>query len=156
MMFLQVSKSAAKFWSSIELKWQYVNDLPAKCWVTSVVELDGNVYATIDGPSCSYNDPIMYDSRANKWVILPSLPCNQYSLAVVPNKKHLLAIGGRTVNIEFTGLSNRAFLWDEVYRKWLNPYPDMSTARLDCSSIGYQSSVIVAGGVTCLQPWTIC
>ena len=152
---LQVSKSSGKFWSSIKLQWQYCADLPTKCWVTSAVELNGNVYACIDGPSDNFCDPIMYDSRSDRWFILPSLPCNQYSLAVVPNRNHLLAIGGKTVNEEFVGLSNRVFLWDEKYRKWLNPYPDMPTARLDCSSIGYQSSVIVAGGITCLQPWTI-
>ena len=97
----------------------------------------------------------MYESRAKKWLVLPSLPCNQYSLAVVPNRKHLLAIGGKTVNIDFMCLSNRVFLWDEKYNRWLIQYPDMPTARLDCSSIGYHSSVIVAGGITCLQPQTI-
>ena len=113
------------------------------------------MYASIEGPSCGYVDPIMFDSNLNKWFILPSLPCSRYSFAVVPNKKHVLAIGGRTISNGLLELSCKVFLWDEKYGKWLTPYPDMPTARFDCSSIGYQSSVIVAGGISCLEPWTI-
>ena len=40
-------------------------------------------------------------------------------------------------------------------RKWTNPYPSMPTARCRCSSISHGSTVIVAGGVTCWDPWTM-
>jgi len=150
-----MSKSNARLWSSLELSWDQVASLPLKCWATSVAELDGKVYVSIEGPSCGYVDPIMFDSNLNKWFILPSLPCSRFSFAVVPNKRHVLAIGGRVISDGSIELSNKVYLWDEKYGKWLTPYPDMPTARFDCSSIGYQLSVIVAGGITCLEPWTI-
>jgi len=51
--------------------------------------------------------------------------------------------------------SNEVFLWDEKYRKWLTPYPNMPTARCCSSSISHRSTVIVAGGITCLDPTNI-
>ena len=45
--------------------------------------------------------------------------------------------------------------WDEMNRKWTTPYPNMPTARFYCSSISHGSTVIVAGGVTCWDPWTM-
>ena len=35
------------------------------------------------------------------------------------------------------------------------PYPNMPTARYNCSSISHGSAVIVAGGITCRDPWTV-
>jgi len=129
---------------ALGLPWSQYASLPLKCWAISVAELDGNVYASIEGSSCGYVDPIMFDSNLSKWLILPSLPCSRYSFAVVPDKKHVLAIGGRTISNGLLELSSKVFLWDEKYTKWLTPYPEMPTARFDCSSIGYQSNVIVA------------
>ena len=54
-----------------------------------------------------------------------------------------------------TEISNKVFLWDEENRKWTTPYPNMPTARFRCSSISHGSTVIVAGGVTCWDPWTL-
>ena len=45
-------------------------------------------------------------------------------------------------------VSNKVFLWDEKYNKWLTPYPNMPTARSSCSSISHGPTVVVAGGVT--------
>ena len=73
----------------------------------------------------------------------------------VTEKKQLLAIGGNTNNNGVVELSNKVFLWDEKYNKWLTPYPNMPTARRDCSSISHGLTVIVAGGATCLDPLTI-
>ena len=44
------------------------------------------------------------------------------------------------------------FRWDEEKRKWTTPYPNMPIARCYCS---HGSMVIVAGGVTCWDPWTL-
>ena len=52
-------------------------------------------------------------------------------------------------------ISNKVFLWDEVNRKWTTPYPNMPTARCCCTSISHELIVIVAGGVTFWDPWTM-
>ena len=51
--------------------------------------------------------------------------------------------------------SNKVFLWDEKYIKWLTPYPNMPTTRKNCSSISHGLTVIVAGGITCDDPFTM-
>jgi len=96
--------------------------------------------------------PCMYDIDENKWFILPALPYRGYCLVAIPDKKQLLAIGG--INDKLL-CSNKLFLWDEKSQKWLNPYPNMSTARCDCSGISHGSSVIVAGGITSYGPFTL-
>ena len=78
------------------------------------------------------------------------------SSSCIAEKKQLLAIGGCTeTNNGVTEESNNVFLWDEVYQKWLTPYPNMPTARCDSSSISHGLTVIVAGGVTCWDPLTM-
>ena len=96
----------------------------------------------------------MYDSNKDQWSILPALPYANFSLVTVPDRKQLLTIGGM-VNINVVEISNKVFLWDEENRKWTTPYSNMSTARYHCSSISHGSTVIVAGGVTCRDPWTM-
>ena len=100
-------------------------------------------------PLCSY------DSNKDQWSTLPDLPCGCFILVTVTEKKQLLAIGGLTNNNGVIKYSNKVFLWDEVYQKWLTPYPNMPTARCSSSSISHGLTVIVAGGVTCWDPCTI-
>ena len=93
----------------------------------------------------------MYDSCIDKWSVLPVLPHISFSLVAVPYKKQLLAIGG----VSGDKVSNKVFAWDENNKKWTTPYSDMPTARYDCCSISHGSAVIVAGGVTCRNPYTL-
>ena len=117
--------------------------------------LDDKVYATELESGCAYVDPLMYDSIEDKWSLLPALPYAHFSLVTVPDRKQLLAIGGVVNNNGVYEVSNKVFLWDEKNRKWTTPYPYMHTARCQCSSISHGSAVIVAGGVTCRDPWTM-
>ena len=115
-----------------------------------MAELDEKVYVSGYSGNGGYPFPFMYDSNANKWFTLPRLLCWCFSLVTVTEKKQLLAIGGVTNNYGVVGTSNKVFLWDENNGKWLTPYPNMPTARYGCSSISHGSTVIVAGGVTCI------
>ena len=155
-MNFQVNKSSSDFWNNLKLTWQQCADLPDKCWANSVAELDGKVYVSGRGGGGAYTFPIMYDSNKDQWSTLPHLsPCGLFSLVTVTEKKQLLAIGGRTINNGVIEESNKVFLWDEKYKKWLTPYPNMPTARHLLSSISHGLTVIVAGGVTCWDPYTI-
>ena len=156
-MNFQVNKSSSDFWNNLKLTWQQCADQPRKCWVTTVAELDGKVYVSGYCAGGVYTFPFMYDSNKDRWSALPNLPGGhgRFSLVTVTEKKQLLAIGGRTINNGVIEESNKVFLWDEKYNKWLTPYPNMPTAGCRSSSISHELTVIVAGGVTCHDPVTI-
>ena len=151
----QVNKSSSDFWNSLKLTWQKCADLPSKYWATSVAELDGRVYVTIADSKFAHFEPLMYDSNKDQWSILPALPYADFSLVTVPDRKQLLAIGGVVYNNGVIEISNKVFLWDKENREWATPYPNMPTKGFKCSSISHGSTVIVAGGVTCRNPWTM-
>ena len=151
----QVNKSSSDFWNSLNLTWQRCADLPSKYWADSVAELDGKVYVAIVDCKKAHFEPLMYDSYFNQWSTVPVLPYVNFSLVIVPDRKQLLAIGGVVNNNGINKISNKVFLWDEVNKKWTTPYPNMPTARCHCSSISHRSAVIVAGGITCCDPWTM-
>ena len=113
--------------------------------------MDDKVYVAVLGNKGCYCDPLVYDSCMDKWSVLPVLPHISFSLVAVPYKKQLLAIGG----VSGDKISNKVFAWDENNKKWTTPYSDMPTARYDCCSISHGSAVIVAGGVTCRNPYTL-
>ena len=126
--------------------------MPFKCWATSAAVQDGKVYIAVMSTRGSHVEPLMYDSNKDQWSTLPELPFAFFSLVTVPDSKQLLAIGG---DHEVIGICNQVYRYDEVNRKWTTPYPNMPTARCSCSSISHGSTVIVAGGVTCRDPWTL-
>jgi len=116
-----------------------------------VAELDGKVYVASLSSRYRYSNPFMYDPSNDQWSILPALPYACFSLVTVPDRKQLLAIGGK-MNNGVGEVSNKVFLWDENNRKWIITYPNMPTARCRCSSISHGSMVIVIGGITCFNP----
>ena len=154
-MTFQVSKSSSDFWNNLKLTWKQCADLSGNCWATSVAELDGNVYAAVQSGKGACVDPLMYDSKKDQWFTLPALPYGRFSLVTVPDWKQLLAIGGEVNNNGVIEISNKVFIWNEKDTKWTTPYPKMPTARFRCSSISHGSSVVVAGGITCWDPWTV-
>ena len=93
--------------------------------------------------------PYMYDSYKDHWVRLPELPFVRFSLATVVEKKQLLAIGGRANKCGVVEVSSKVFVWNQN-SSWQTPYPDMPTARFRSSSVCHGSTVIVAGGLTCV------
>ena len=150
---LQVNKSSSDFWNSLKLRWQRCADLPSKYWVESIAELNREVYVAYKDHKYAHFDLLCYDCTKDQWSKLPGLPYVNCNLVTVPDRKQLLAIGGVVINNEVDVISNKVFLWDEENRKWITPYPNMPTARCYCSGISHGSTVIVAGGVTCWDPW---
>ena len=150
----QVNKSSSDFWNSLKVTWQTC-DLPQKRWALSVAELGGKVYVTVAGSEFTYFDPLMYDSNKDQWSSIPALPYTTFSLVTVPGRKQLLAIGGKVTNGGVVEITNKVFLWDDENMKWTTPYPNMPTARCRCSCVSHGSTVIVAGGVTCMNPFTM-
>ena len=154
-MVFQVNKSSSDFYNNLKLTWRQCSKLPCKCLASSVARLDEKVYAAMVHSTGAYYDTFMYDSNKDQWSMLPALPCARFSLVTLPDRKQLLAIGGMVDNNGVIEVSNKVFLWHEKKRKWTTPYPNMPTARCYCSSISHGSTVIVAGGVTSWDPWTM-
>ena len=126
------------------LTWQQCASLPVNCWATSVTVHDENVYIAADH-GADFNVFYLYDPNNDKWSQLSNPPYRRFSLVAALNNKQLLAIGG--VNDHKT--SNLLFLWNKMHQKWVRTvYPSMPTSRYCCSSISYESTVIVAGGIT--------
>ena len=67
----------------------------------------------------------------------------------------VLVIGGCKKINDVVEVSGQVFVWSEDDKKWLVKYPNMPTARFNSSSISHDIKVIVAGGVTCCDPWTV-
>ena len=138
---------SVNFWKSLNPVWTQCADLPQPYWITSVAELDGNVYVTplLNEGGLPY--PLMYDSTKNRWSRLPDLSSIQFTLVTIPGLKQLLAIGGLSGDNLYPELtpSDKVFVWDGI--RWIAPYPNMPTARFQPSAVYYHSNVIVAGGV---------
>ena len=132
--------------------WKKHTHLDEKCWINSVAELDGNVYMTVRTYNGSSTDPYVYNVKEDKFSKLSALPLKHhyFSLVAVHKIKRIMAIGG-VIGYE---MSNKVFTLND--NSWSNEeYPDMPTARSRASSISYESSVIVAGGITEAKSLTI-
>ena len=140
----QAKKSGIDFWKSLKQTWQECTDLPEKCLVQCIAELDGRVYAKIS-PNRSTDQIYMYDSIKSKWSKLLN-PCfSGFGLTTVTINKQLLAIGGEQHDGQ---AANEVFIWDHEKNMWHDIYPKMPTARFNPACISHGSKVIVAGGIS--------
>ena len=137
------SQSSADLWKSLKQTWQKCADLPKRCPVVSVAELDGRVYIYTESQSSEH--VYMYDSSEDKWSELHEPHFSGCSLVTIASNKQLLAIGGEDKNNRVT---NQVLLWDKEKDIWHTLYPGMPTARSRSSSISHRSVIIVLGGVT--------
>ena len=117
-----------------------------------MAELDGKVFTAMLTSGSAYASPFVYSPYKDEWRTLPSLPCVHFGVATINQGKRLLVIGGTMNTKEGVEISNKVFVWDDRLKKWTTPYPNMPTARYCCSCISYGSLVIVAGGITTLNP----
>ena len=135
--------SCANLWNSLKQTWQRCADLPKRCPVVSVAELDGGVYVYTESQLSEH--VYMYDSIEDKWSELHKPHFSGCSLVTITSNKQLLAIGGEDKNDQVT---NQVLLWDKEKDIWHTLYSGMPTARSRSSSISHRSVVIVLGGVT--------
>ena len=151
----QLNRSSNAFWTNFNHTWQLCPEMPRKCWVTSVTEMDGKVYV-----AALLSDefaPFMYDINKKEWSPMPMLARLYFVLVAVHSKKHLLAIGGLIDDLESgaDAVCDEIFLWDDNYKQWVIQYPNMPTPRCSVTAICYHSALIVAGGITSWRLWTL-
>ena len=125
--------------------------MPEKCWVTSATEMDGKVYvsALVQDQFSSF----MYEVDTQEWSLLPVLSRYYFVLVAVNRKKQLLAVGGS--KFALSTMCNNVFLLDEKHKDWTLRYPDMPTPRCSVTGICHHSTMVVAGGITQWNPWTL-
>ena len=140
---MQVNQSSIDFWNSLKPTWQECTDLPKRCPVVSVAEMDGRVYVYTELQASEHF--YVYDYIKDKWSELHEPRFSGCSLVTVTSNKQLLAIGGEDRNNQVT---NQVLLWNKEKDLWHDSYPGMPTARSRPSSIAHGSVVIVLGGVT--------
>ena len=114
--------------------------LKMRGYVQSVV-VQGKAY--VGGGSAGSDDSYIvleYDISSGKWAMLPPYRARYFAMTVIDNQ--LVLVGGW----EHGHRSKALGVWEA--ENWSHvPYPDMCTARSECSAVVYNEWLAVAGGV---------
>ena len=111
-------------------------------YVQSVV-VQGRVYVGGGwaGSGSDRNYIVMeYDISSGKWAKLPPYRARDFVMTVINNQ--LVLVGG----LGHGGRSKVLGVWRAESKEWTHPYPDMPTARSECSAVVYNEWLAVAGG----------
>ena len=132
----------------LQLNWRCGPDMPfgMQGYVQSVV-VEGTVYVGggFAGLDSNNNYIVMtYDISTGKWATLPPYRVRSFAMTVINNQ--LVLVGG--INHSGDVKSKVVGLWDADYKHWTHPYPEIFTARSNCSAVVYNEWLVVAGGVT--------
>ena len=108
-------------------------------YVQSVV-VQGRVY--VGGGYAGYGSDIVmeYDISSGKWAKLPPYRACYFAMTAINNQ--LVLVGG----LGRGGYSKVLCVWRAESMEWTHPYPDMPTARSECSAVVYNEWLAVAGG----------
>ena len=112
-------------------------------YVQSVL-VQGRVYVGggVNGWGSNDNYIVMeYDISSGKWAKLPPYRAWGFAMTVINNQ--LVLVGGR----EHGPYCKVLGVWRAESKEWTHPYPDMPTARSQCSAAFYNEWLAVAGGV---------
>ncbi len=128
----------------LQLTWRRGPDMPfgMGCYVQSVV-MQGKLY--LGGGYAGYrsdNNYIVmeYEIGSGEWTTLPPYRTRYFAMAVISNQ--LVLVGGG----EHGGYSKVLGVWGDDSRAWIHPYPEMPTARENCSVVVHGEWLVVAGG----------
>ena len=111
-------------------------------YVQSVVVL-GRVY--VGGGYVGHRSPVNYavmeyDINSVKWTELPPYRVRDFAMIVINSQ--LVLVGGET-----SGNSSKMVgVWRAEITEWTRNFPEMPTARSDCSAAVYSKWLVVAGG----------
>ena len=81
-----------------------------------------------------------YDISTGKWATLPPYRARDFAMTAINNQ--LVLVGGE----EHGSRSKVVGVWDADNKQWTNPYPEMHTARSQCSAVVHNEWLVVAGG----------
>ena len=107
-------------------------------YVQSVV-VQGTVYVG-GGYSDERYVVMAFDITSGKWTTLPPYRTRYFAMTAINN--HLMSVGGK----DHGGASKVLGVWGADNKQWTHPYPEMYTARSECSAVVYNEWLVVAGG----------
>ena len=87
-----------------------------------------------------------YDISTGKWATLP--PYRALGFAMTSSNNQLLLVGG--YERDGDSRSKVVGVWDADNKQWTHPYPEMHSARAQCSALVHNEWLVVAGG------WSAC
>ena len=129
----------------LKLSWRRGPDMPFGMSgnVQSVV-VEGTVY--VGGGDAGHGNDNRYivrtyDISTGKWATLPPYRACALSMTAINNQ--LVLVGGVDQDNHRTKVLG---VWDANKKQWTHPYPDMHTARSNCSAVVYKEWLVVAGG----------
>ena len=106
------------------------------------VMVQGRLYVG-GGSGAILNDIVLkYTISSANWAELPPYQARKFGMAVINNQ--LVLVGG----VDGGRYSKVLGVWGADSREWTHPYPEMPTARSECSAVVYKEWLIVAGGVS--------
>ncbi len=109
-------------------------------YVQSVV-MQGRLYVGGGFADSSNTYVVMeYDIGERKWTTLLPYRVRYFAMAVV--NKQLVLVGGEEHNVD----SKVVGVWRADWKRWTHPYPQMPTARRNCSVVVYNEWLVAAGG----------
>ena len=82
-----------------------------------------------------------YDVYSEEWFELPAYRAFNFALVILDNE--LVLVGG----VENGEKLSVVGVWNTDNEEWSHPYPDMRTARSECSAGVCRDWLIVAGGI---------
>ena len=128
------------------MKWEEVAPLPACGSGHNAVLLHGLIYVgggskEKGGRKVGSYSVHVYDPHTNEWQPSIDTPCCDFAMTVLKNE--LVIAGGATANDDV--LSDVSILNPET-REW-KLYSKMPHARYNATAVGYQSMLIIVGGV---------
>ena len=129
----------------LQLRWRRGPDMPLRKggYIQSVM-VQQKVY--IGGENNSFNSHendhkvMEYDILSGKWSTLPPYRACDFGMVKINNQ--LVLVGGleQDSRIKLLGA------WRAESKEWTHPYPEMPTARSQCSAVMYNKWLVVAGG----------
>ena len=126
----------------LQLKWRCGPDMPfaMSSNVQSVV-VQGTVYVGGGYSSSAEHVVMAFDITSGKWTTLP-VPYRTYYFTMTAINNQLVLVGGE----DHGGYSKVLGVWGADNKQWTHPYPEMHTARSECSAVVYNEWLVVAGG----------
>ena len=81
-----------------------------------------------------------YGITSGKWTTLPPYRTRYFAMTAINNQ--LMLVGGE----DHGDASKVLGVWGADNKQWTHPYPEMHTARSECSAVVYNEWLVVAGG----------
>ena len=111
--------------------------MPQLLWYPESVLIGDVVYVA----GSDSRDMLRYDTRSDKWSVLPPCPVAGFGIGQLPGK--LVTVGGS----DGSDVVGDVYTYEEETQQWEKSIPPMPTPRIYPTVVTYHSSIAVCGGI---------